>query len=57
MPLAWDELSPKVLPDHFHVRNAMKRLATLKDDPWKDASTKKQQLTAAALRAVSRGSG
>jgi bifunctional non-homologous end joining protein LigD len=56
MPLAWDELSPKVLPDHFHVRNAMKRLATLKDDPWKDASTKKQQLTAAAVRAVSRGS-
>jgi bifunctional non-homologous end joining protein LigD len=52
MPLAWDELSPKLGAAHFNVRNAMKRMARLSDDPWKDASTKKQALTAASIRAV-----
>ena len=52
MPLAWDELSPKIGPDHFHVRNVMKRMAHLSEDPWKDASSKKQVLSAAAIRAV-----
>jgi len=52
MPLDWDELSPKIGPDHFHVRNVMKRMAHLSEDPWKDASSKKQVLSAAAIRAV-----
>jgi bifunctional non-homologous end joining protein LigD len=52
MPLAWDELSPKLGPDHFHVRNVTKRMASLSADPWKDASNKKQVLSAAAIRAV-----
>jgi bifunctional non-homologous end joining protein LigD len=52
MPLAWDELSPKIGADHFHVRNVMKRMARLSEDPWKDASSKKQVLSAAAIRAV-----
>ena len=34
MPLDWDELSPKLRPDHFTVRNAMKRLDALRSDPW-----------------------
>jgi bifunctional non-homologous end joining protein LigD len=52
MPLAWDELSPKIGPDHFHLRNVMKRLHRLSEDPWAEASSKKQPLTAAAVRAV-----
>jgi bifunctional non-homologous end joining protein LigD len=52
MPLAWEELSPKIGADHFHVRNVMKRMAHLSHDPWKDASSKKQVLSAAAVRAV-----
>jgi bifunctional non-homologous end joining protein LigD len=52
MPLAWDELSPKIAADHFHLRNVMKRLSTLGADPWKDASSKKQVLSAAAIRSV-----
>jgi bifunctional non-homologous end joining protein LigD len=52
MPLAWDELSTKIGADHFHVRNVMKRMARLSQDPWKDASSKKQVLSAAAIRAV-----
>ncbi|HMI87006.1 MAG TPA: non-homologous end-joining DNA ligase [Polyangiaceae bacterium] len=52
MPLAWEELSPQLGADHFNIRNVMKRMAELTTDPWKDASTKKQVLTAAAIRAV-----
>jgi bifunctional non-homologous end joining protein LigD len=51
-PLAWDELSPKLTADHFNVRNVMTRMARLSEDPWKDASSKKQVLSAAAIRAV-----
>ena len=57
MPLAWDELSPKIGADHFHLRNVMKRMAKLSTDPWKDASSKKQVLSAAAIRAVSKPAG
>jgi bifunctional non-homologous end joining protein LigD len=53
VPLAWDELSPKLRADHFHVRNVMQRMAKLAVDPWKDASSKSQLLSAAALRSVS----
>jgi bifunctional non-homologous end joining protein LigD len=52
MPLAWDELSPKLGAAHFNVRNVMKRMTRLSEDPWKDASSKKQALSAAAIRAV-----
>jgi len=52
MPLAWDELSPKLRADHFDVRNVMKRMAKLFEDPWRDASSHQQILSAAALRSV-----
>jgi len=52
MPLDWDELSPKITADHFHLRNVMKRMSTLRADPWKDVSSKKQVLSAAAIRSV-----
>jgi bifunctional non-homologous end joining protein LigD len=52
MPLAWDELSLKLRADHFNVRNVMKRMAKLSEDPWLGASSQKQTLSAAALRAV-----
>jgi bifunctional non-homologous end joining protein LigD len=54
VPLAWDELSPKIRADHFDIRSAMQRLRRLGEDPWKDASSKKQSLSAAALRSVAR---
>jgi bifunctional non-homologous end joining protein LigD len=52
VPLAWDELSPKLRADHFRLREVVKRLSKLKEDPWKDASSKRQILSAAALRSV-----
>jgi len=52
MPLAWDELSLKLRADYFNVRNVMKRMAKLSEDPWQGASSQEQTLSAAALRAV-----
>jgi bifunctional non-homologous end joining protein LigD len=35
-PLAWDELSASIRPNHFTVANLPTRLAHLKADPWAD---------------------
>jgi bifunctional non-homologous end joining protein LigD len=51
-PLAWDELSPQILPNHFTVANLPGRLSTLDTDPWKDFSR-----SAAPLRGSKRGAG
>src|ERR1043166_2997208 len=34
MPIAWDELGPKLRPDAFTVLTAPRRLARLRRDPW-----------------------
>ncbi len=34
LPIDWDELSAKIKPDQFTLRNVKKRLARLKSDPW-----------------------
>ncbi len=36
VPLTWDELSVKVKGEAFTVKNLCKRLAKMKQDPWKD---------------------
>ena len=33
-PLDWDELSPRLRPDHYTVANLTERLAGLRTDPW-----------------------
>jgi bifunctional non-homologous end joining protein LigD len=33
-PLTWDELTPAIRSDHFHVANVPARLVSLKRDPW-----------------------
>jgi bifunctional non-homologous end joining protein LigD len=38
-PLAWDELGPRLRSDHFTVSNLLRRLASLRQDPWKDYAT------------------
>nr|WP_084731289.1 DNA ligase D [Microvirga vignae] len=35
-PLAWDELSASIRPNHFTVDNLPTRLAHMKTDPWAD---------------------
>jgi bifunctional non-homologous end joining protein LigD len=43
-PLAWDELSEGVRPDHFKIGNIRQRLDVLKDEPWPDFFTLRQRL-------------
>lgn len=43
-PLAWDELSASMRPNHFTVANLPTRLAHMKTDPWADLSDIDQAL-------------
>ncbi len=47
MPIHWSELDRDVREDHFNLRNARERLASLADDPWRDFFTVRQSITAA----------
>lgn len=44
-PLAWEELSEKMHSDHFTIRNVLRRLASIKRDPWEELNTTRQSLT------------
>jgi bifunctional non-homologous end joining protein LigD len=45
-PLAWGELGPRLRSDHFTVSNLPRRLASLRNDPWKDYARTRQTLPA-----------
>ena len=49
VPIAWQELSPKLSSDHFTVENLPARLKKLKKDPWAEMSKTKQSITAKML--------
>jgi bifunctional non-homologous end joining protein LigD len=44
VPLEWDELSLKLPPDHFNLRNLGERLTKLSSDPWGKMTRTKQRL-------------
>ena len=44
VPLDWDELSPRLRSDHFTVATLPKRLAAMRDDPWKEYGKLRQAL-------------
>jgi bifunctional non-homologous end joining protein LigD len=48
VPLAWDELDPKLTSDHFQIPEVVSRLAKLRQDPWHDLPRVRQTLTRAA---------
>lgn len=52
VPLAWDELTPNLLPNHFHVRNLPGRLRSLDADPWGEMFTIRQSITARVRKAL-----
>lgn len=47
VPLAWDELSPALKPNHYTVANLPARLAHLRADPWAAMAGMRQVLPAA----------
>jgi bifunctional non-homologous end joining protein LigD len=53
VPLAWEELSPKLRSDHFTVATVGQRLQRQRRDPWQDYERIRQKLTRAVLAAVS----
>jgi bifunctional non-homologous end joining protein LigD len=44
MPVAWEELGPRLAPNKFTVLNIGKRLAQLKTDPWAGIGKVRQKL-------------
>jgi bifunctional non-homologous end joining protein LigD len=54
VPLAWDELGPRLRSDHYTVRNLGRRLAARRADPWKAYWTTRQKISAKAFAAVAR---
>jgi bifunctional non-homologous end joining protein LigD len=44
MPLRWEELGKLKSPDQYTVENSLRRLSTLKTDPWDGFFTIKQTL-------------
>ena len=52
LPIAWEDLSPRLDPTRFTIANVPGRL---RDDPWRESWKLRQRISAAALRAVSEG--
>jgi DNA primase len=36
MPLRWEELTSRLRNEKFNIKNAVRRMSTLKDNPWSD---------------------
>jgi bifunctional non-homologous end joining protein LigD len=53
-PVSWEEVLAGIRPDHFNVRNLLRRLARLKKDPWKNYESARRQITAAMMKEVTR---
>ena len=51
-PIAWTELSKDVRFDRFNVANVPKRMARIKDDPWKGIADGAGTLDKAVMKKV-----
>jgi bifunctional non-homologous end joining protein LigD len=52
VPIAWDELTPKLRSDAFDLRNTPERLASLARDPWRDFDSARAAIGASVRRSV-----
>jgi bifunctional non-homologous end joining protein LigD len=50
VPVAWDELGPKLAGDRFNVKTVVKRLTAERQDPWAGFFGKPQKLPSEVLR-------
>jgi bifunctional non-homologous end joining protein LigD len=53
VPVAWDELSPRLDPRRFTVASVPRRLAALREDPWRGYAAARRPLDRARVEAVS----
>jgi bifunctional non-homologous end joining protein LigD len=54
VPIAWEEIGPRLRSDRFTVPDVERRLARLRDDPWRDYWTLRQRLPKAGGREARR---
>ncbi len=54
MPVTWSELGPRLRPEAFTVRTALRRISRLRKDPWSDYWHTRQRISSKAFSAVSR---
>jgi bifunctional non-homologous end joining protein LigD len=52
VPLSWDEVDKKILPNHFNVKNIRSRLEHLKKDPWENYFSTRQSITKSMQKAL-----
>jgi bifunctional non-homologous end joining protein LigD len=55
-PVSWQELRRLKSPQQFTVENFVKRLKTLKDDPWAELPSLRQSLTAQRKKSPTKSS-
>jgi bifunctional non-homologous end joining protein LigD len=51
-PVAWDELAAGLQPDSYNIHNIRRRLTALKEDPWTDYFSIRQQITSEMRKKV-----
>ena len=51
-PVAWDELTADLKPDSYNINNIRRRLEALKEDPWADYFSVRQQITSEMRKRV-----
>lgn len=49
VPIGWDEVKPNLKPDQYDIKSVLRRLASLKKDPWEGMSKTRQSLTKSIL--------
>jgi bifunctional non-homologous end joining protein LigD len=52
MPVRWEELSTAMTPDRYNIRNALRRLKSLRTDPWSDFDAARRPLSAEIQRVL-----
>jgi bifunctional non-homologous end joining protein LigD len=53
-PVTWDELTPELHPEDYHIGTVPERLARLSNDPWAGLSESRQSLNARRQSGVAR---
>ena len=56
VPIAWEELTPRLHSDAFNVTNVPSRLERLKKDPWAELLATRQSVTKSLIKRVAEAS-